>query len=115
MTNNWIMAVVFSFQNRVESLLTQMRRAYEQDMEKLTNGQPATSKLALLDTVISEVSKPVMTVKFIRGGFLSILEGWLAPLPDRSLPNLTLRSKLLTLLVRLHVSHCYEIWHQNYI
>lgn len=81
-----------------------MREASEKDDIKLALGQPAISKLSIVDEMINEIAKPVWTQWFLQEGLLQVLEKWLAPLADGGCPNLSLRTKILGLLARINVS-----------
>eukprot|EP01056_Protomagalhaensia_sp_Gyna25_P001419 Protomagalhaensia_sp_Gyna_25__1418@NODE_1716_length_1591_cov_68_583763_g1406_i0_p1_GENE_NODE_1716_length_1591_cov_68_583763_g1406_i0NODE_1716_length_1591_cov_68_583763_g1406_i0_p1_ORF_typecomplete_len338_score52_57UPF0561/PF10573_9/1e02UPF0561/PF10573_9/5_2_NODE_1716_length_1591_cov_68_583763_g1406_i05191532 len=93
--------------NRAQSFLSRMRDAADQDELNLASGLPAVAKLAILDEVCIEIVKPAWTAWYLQEGLLSIIERWLTPLPDGGLPNLTLRTKLLATLTKIHCSADY--------
>ena len=62
-------------------------------------GEPATKKLAMLNTVKTSISKIDLRLAFVEANVLSVITDWLAPLPrDKSLPHVNIRETLLRFL-----------------
>ncbi|EZG61153.1 putative IWS1-like protein [Gregarina niphandrodes] len=90
--------------DRVQNLLQNMRDAYDTDVEHLRHGQPAVAKLQLIETVVREVSKPVLNPHFMADGFLEACALWLQPQVEGHLANFTIRRQLLALLSKAHIT-----------
>jgi transcription factor SPN1 len=62
--------------------------------------------MKMLKEVIKNITKSDLNEVLIEHGIMSALADWISPLPDKSLPSLTIRSELLKVLRRnfLHVS-----------
>ncbi|OEH76410.1 transcription factor related protein [Cyclospora cayetanensis] len=71
-------------------MLQKMSEASQQDERSLEAGEPATAKLQMLDSVCTELVK--------------VLAGWLAPFRDDTLPNFSLRRRLLEVLGHLPIT-----------
>ncbi len=69
--------------------------------DRLLNEQqaPATRKLAMLPHVVSQLRKIDLIEHFLDNDLLRVLSTWLMPLPDGSLPNITIRSELIKILM----------------
>ena len=85
----------------MEELIQDMITAYDADAEAIENGKPALAKLRLLPKVEDQTSKQSLQDSFIDAGGLGAMREWLRLLPDNSLPNLTLRTSLLSILKKL--------------
>jgi hypothetical protein len=85
----------------MEELIQDMMNACDADAESLEKGQPGLAKLRLLPRVEEQTSKQSMQDSFIDAGGLGAVREWLRLLPDNSLPNLTLRSSLLSIVKKL--------------
>ncbi|ELU17462.1 hypothetical protein CAPTEDRAFT_183017 [Capitella teleta] len=79
----------------IMELITQMKEAAEEDRELNQQKQPAIKKLRLLTKVNAQLKKSDLHHAFLDCGILNGITEWLAPLPDRSLPHLTVRESLL--------------------
>eukprot|EP00871_Galdieria_phlegrea_P001400 jgi/Galph1/2260/GphlegSOOS_G938.1 len=82
----------------VDSLLRKMMKAVDDDLLALKAGKPASNKLKLVEEVERNLRRVEYRELFLEQGFLSVLKRWLDPLPDGSLPNASLRSRLLKIL-----------------
>jgi len=82
----------------VDSFLRRMMKAADDDLLALKAGKPATNKLKLVEEVEKNLRRVEYRELFLEQGLLSVLKRWLDPLPDGSLPNANLRSRLLKIL-----------------
>ncbi|XP_071084935.1 IWS1-like protein [Haliotis cracherodii] len=82
----------------IADMIGKMKLAAEEDRELNKKRQAATKKLKLLPWVISQLKKADLHIIFLDSGILSAITEWLAPLPDKSLPHLTIRESLLKIL-----------------
>lgn len=85
-------------------MLQKMSEAAQQDERSMELGEPATAKLQMLDSVCSELVKPKWRHWFVAEGCCQVIAGWLAPFKDDSLPNFSLRRRLLEVLGQLPIS-----------
>ena len=75
-----------------------MKEAASEDRRLNQAGQPAINKLSLLSSIRSQINKHDLQTAFIECGLLQVIAEWLTPLPDNSLPHITIRTELLTVL-----------------
>ncbi|KAK3581639.1 hypothetical protein CHS0354_038158 [Potamilus streckersoni] len=83
----------------IADMINKMKTAAEEDRELNKNRQPAIKKLKYLPAVISQLKKADLQSAFLDCGVLGAITEWLAPLPDKSLPNLQIRVSLLKILM----------------
>ncbi|KAF8385017.1 hypothetical protein PRIPAC_74159 [Pristionchus pacificus] len=82
----------------IEQVVTAMKKAASEDRHSNKERQPATRKRAMLQTVKNILLRSDLVETMIDGGMMSAISEWLAPLPDKSLPALEIRSELLKIL-----------------
>lgn len=76
-------------------MLNRMKEAADADKQANIKRQAGISKLKMLNEVLKNISKHDLNEVLVENGVMSALADWLSPLPDRSLPSLDLRTKLL--------------------
>ncbi len=95
-------------QATVESFLARMEAAAEGDMDANSRNKPAIQKLRMLPDVQDILSNQNVHNEFLDGGLLGVFKAWIEPMPDGSLPNITVRSAVLKLLAQLPIDISYE-------
>lgn len=88
----------------VEAFLGRMEAAAEDDVEAHKASRPAIHKLQLLRQVEDTLEKTQLHEDLLEAGLLNILNAWLRPLADGSIPNVSVRTTLLRLLKKLPVN-----------
>lgn len=89
---------------------SQLTECVEQDNLNNKNGKPATKKLENIDFFTQTLLNKKYQETLLDENILSVVKMWLEPLPDKSLPNISIRKKLLETLKVLNVdkSHLLE-------
>lgn len=82
----------------IADMINKMKVAAEEDRGLNMEKKPAIRKLQYLPTVVSQLKKADLHGAFLDCGILGSMTEWLAPLPDKSLPNLQIRSAFLKIL-----------------
>ncbi|KAI3875147.1 hypothetical protein MKX03_021641 [Papaver bracteatum] len=82
----------------VEHRMPEFELAAESDAELNLDNKPAINKLDKLPLLMDVLSKKPLQLEFLDRGVLTLLKNWLEPLPDGSLPNITVRSGVLKIL-----------------
>ncbi|KAI3900880.1 hypothetical protein MKW92_024926 [Papaver armeniacum] len=82
----------------VEHRMAEFELAAESDAELNLDNKPAITKLNKLPLLMDVLSKKPLQLEFLDRGVLTLLKNWLEPLPDGSLPNITVRSGVLKIL-----------------
>ncbi|GFE54660.1 hypothetical protein BaOVIS_020640 [Babesia ovis] len=87
-------------QHHCRQLVEKMVAAAADDVTAVQQGKPGLAKLKMINE-ISDFSKPAWRNWCITEGAAVALASWIAPLPDGSLPNLTVRTKVLQIALML--------------
>ncbi|KAJ7943886.1 transcription factor IWS1 [Quillaja saponaria] len=82
----------------VENVMAELEVTAEEDAELNRQGKPAINKLKKLPLLTEVLSKKQLQQEFLDHGVLTLLKNWLEPLPDGSLPNINIRTAILTIL-----------------
>lgn len=87
----------------VQGMIRRMNVAADEDLEAVATKRPGLAKLTLLDEALGEIAKPKWVLWFLREGVCQALERWLTPPPGTTIPNLTVRTRILQLLRRVPI------------
>ena len=80
-----------------------MRVAAADDIEANSERKPAKAKLKLLPKVLALLEKSYMHDQLLENEMLTSIRIWLEPLPDGSLPAISIRKPLLSILSKLPI------------
>jgi len=83
---------------RIKELVDAMNEAANEDRNANIDRRPAIRKRKMLSAVKATLLRADLFEAMIDNGMMSALSEWLAPLPDKSLPALEVRSTLLKIL-----------------
>ncbi|XP_050072022.1 protein IWS1 homolog [Anopheles maculipalpis] len=96
------------YEELVVQLLHRMRQAAIQDRLLNVANKPATKKIAILHQVMQLLIKKDLQHAFIYHNVLCVLTDWIAPLPNKALPCLQIRTGVLKLLLDFPtIEKCY--------
>lgn len=95
--------VINTNDDAIASMLADMRIAAKEDRDLNDAGLPATKKMAMFKRVMQNLGKVELQMAFIEANLLSVMTDWLAPMPDKSLPHVFIRTAFLKLLGQVKV------------
>lgn len=84
--------------SEIRQFIQLMKDAARKDEVAYSDGKVAISKLKMVDEVCRRVSLNNLSGYFISEGVLDVLSLWLSPFNDGTLPNLSIRTKILKLI-----------------
>jgi transcription factor SPN1 len=84
--------------NVISSIIFEMKNVAGDDRSANEKSITAIHKLKMLPTVVNLLQKSDYHANMIELGILGAIAEWLAPLPDRSLPNIKIREQLIDAL-----------------
>lgn len=87
--------------NMIANLIAEMKAAAAEDRAANEHNEPALRKLKMLPLVMNVLVKADLHSTMMELGMLGAIAEWLAPLPDRSLPNIKIREELIGILQEL--------------
>jgi len=93
--------VINNNDDAIAQMLADMRIAAKEDRDLNDAGQPATKKMAIFKRVMQNLGKVELQMAFVEANLLSVMTDWLAPMPDKSLPHVFIRTELLKLISQL--------------
>lgn len=89
-------------EDECKTFMDNMERAAEEDELAVKERRPATKKLAMLNSVVDMFNKKDMTRVLLDLDVLSICRRWIQPLPNGTLGNVTIRSRLLDSIANMN-------------
>ncbi|KAF8751749.1 TFIIS helical bundle-like domain [Rhizoctonia solani] len=87
----------------VNRLRQAMHAAADRDIEANANKQPAVSKLKMLSEVMDTLQKSSLVQSVLDNNLLEGVRRWLEPLPDKSLPALSIQNAFFEILPKLDI------------
>ena len=91
-------------EDMVFDLLTKMEMAADKDEKSNQEQKPCIAKLGLMNMVYEQLTKRKYQAEYLDHGVLGVLKEWLKPMPDGSLPNVLVRTKVLGILEALPIN-----------
>ncbi|KAJ1307994.1 hypothetical protein OPQ81_002067 [Rhizoctonia solani] len=87
----------------VTRLRQAMHAAADRDIEANASKQPAVSKLKMLGEVMDTLQKSSLAQSILDNNLLEGVRRWLEPLPDKSLPALSIQNAFFEILPKLDI------------
>ncbi|EDO06306.1 TFIIS helical bundle-like domain family protein [Babesia bovis T2Bo] len=87
-------------QHYCRQLIDRMLKAASDDLAAVQQGKPGLAKLKMIND-LSNFAKPAWRNWCITEGAAVAMAAWISPLPDGTLPNLTVRAKVLEIALLL--------------
>eukprot|EP00941_MAST-03F_sp_MAST-3F-sp1_P002900 g2900.t1 len=85
-------------------ILYKLEEAADRDMEALKSKQPGTNKIKALKWALAALGRRENQETLLSFNLCGVLEKWITPLPDGSLPSLDVRCRMYTLLASLPIN-----------
>merc|ERR1711892_1015237 len=82
----------------IAKMIADMRIAAKEDRDLNDMGNPAIKKMGMFKRMMQNICKVELRLAFIEANLLSVMTDWLAPMPDKSLPHVIIRSEFLRML-----------------
>ncbi|KAF9763736.1 Transcription factor IWS1 [Nosema granulosis] len=94
----------------IDNIKNILMECVEEDNRNNRAKKPGTKKLEHLDFFIQSLLSKKLQESLIEENILGVVKMWLEPLPDRSLPNIAIRKRLIETVKVLNVdrSHLLE-------
>jgi len=87
----------------IAKMIADMRIAAKEDRDLNIEGKPGINKMKMFSRVMSNLNKGELRLAFVEANLLSVMTDWLAPMPDKGLPHVNMRSAFLKLLQELKI------------
>ncbi|VIO88469.1 IWS1 C-terminus family protein [Brugia malayi] len=87
-----------AYDDQIKMLIDAMKSAAKDDRHSNIERRPALQKRKMLPHVKAMLIKHDLMEAIIDNGMMNVISEWLAPLPDKSLPALEIRTDLLKIL-----------------
>ncbi|KAM3729171.1 IWS1-like protein [Dirofilaria immitis] len=87
-----------AYDDQIKMLIDAMKAAAKDDRHSNMERRPALQKRKMLPQVKAMLIKHDLMEAIIDNGMMNVISEWLAPLPDKSLPALEIRTDLLKIL-----------------
>jgi len=87
----------------IAKMIADMRIAAKEDRDLNIEGKPGINKMKMFPRVMSNLNKGELRLAFVEANLLSVMTDWLAPMPDKGLPHVNMRSAFLKLLQELKI------------
>ncbi|VDM10495.1 unnamed protein product [Wuchereria bancrofti] len=87
-----------AYDDQIKMLIDAMKSAAKDDRHSNMERRPALQKRKMLPHVKAMLIKHDLMEAIIDNGMMNVISEWLAPLPDKSLPALEIRTDLLKIL-----------------
>merc|ERR1712106_271415 len=87
----------------IAKMIADMRIAAKEDRDLNDMGKPAIKKMGMFKRAMHNICKVELQLAFVEANLLSVMTDWLAPMPDKSLPHVMIRSEFMRLLQQLKI------------
>jgi len=87
----------------IAKMIADMRIAAKEDRDLNIEGKPGINKMRMFPRVMRNLNKGELRLAFVEANLLSVMTDWLAPMPDKGLPHVNMRTSFLKLLHELKI------------